>query len=74
MNAKPVLNHCRALQIAARCFSLGANAPIVERITGISRYTLCGMFFSADDQDCSRRLNIDPLCRFNIDPGPGTAF
>ena len=24
--------------------------------------------------DCSRRLNIDPPCRFNIDPGPVAAF
>jgi Flagellar transcriptional activator (FlhC) len=70
MNAKPVLNHCRALQIAARCFSLGANAPIVERITGISRYTLCGMFFSADDQDRPKRgkrpANTAKLHRGNL--------
>ena len=27
-----------------------------------------------DDSECSRRLNIDPPCRLNIDPGPVAAF
>jgi plasmid maintenance system antidote protein VapI len=27
-----------------------------------------------EDKRCSRRLNFDPPCRFNIDPGPVVAF
>jgi PAS domain S-box-containing protein len=27
----------------------------------------------ADDRNCSRRLNFDPPCRLNSDPGPGAA-
>jgi hypothetical protein len=29
---------------------------------------------AASEDDCPRRLNIDPPCRFNIDPGRIAAF
>ena len=53
---------------------------------GHSRKTISGEFGEVDiaiprdrhasfaPKLCSRRLNIDPPCRFNIDPGPVTAF
>jgi protein-tyrosine phosphatase len=34
----------------------------------------CLQFDSAVVPDCPRRLNIDPPCRFNIDPGRIAAF
>lgn len=70
MNAKPVLTHCRALQLATRCFALGANARIVARITGIPHSTLFGMFFSPGDKDRPklgrRSVNCAKIHRANL--------
>jgi len=43
-----------------------------QRITAIYRFLRDKLVL--DDLTCPRRLNIDPPCRFNIDPGRTVAF
>ena len=47
---------------------LGESAK--ANLGGHTEFSVIRAFLEADDgKECSRRLNIDPPCRFNIDPG-----
>ena len=66
--------------IPAMCGSCAEVDRILDELAAFSAAAKCTLTALHDtlritlEQGCSRRPNIDPPCRLNIDPGRGAAF